>query len=128
MKNCRWIFVVALVPAFAAQAATVRNPKPRWIATADISPEGINAAVDAEGNSSVAGNGVEVAHFGPGGRLLWSTNLHNGVSASDIWADRNGNVLVVGSQYDYASNPTNFADIWTFKFSPRGRLLWQQRF
>lgn len=126
--NSHWILLLTLATSLSSPAAANNNPKPRWAKTVDVVSEAITPAVDADGNTFTAGDGLSVFKFKHNGRLLWSTNLGNGVSASAVAVDRHGNVLVTGSQYDYASSPTNFADIWTFKFSPRGHLLWQQRF
>src|SRR4051794_30605256 len=105
------------------------STSPLWATRVDLNSETAGSpAVDSDGNSLVAGNGLTVYKINPHGHVLWSRHLGNGVSANDITVDSEDNVLVTGSRYDYQTSPTNFSDIWIFKFSRHGHLLWQRTY
>ncbi len=100
----------------------------RWATGLELESGALRAAVDSEGNSYVAGHGLALAKVNQHGRVVWSRNLRNDVESRDVAVDPEGNVLVAGSLYDYNKPAPNYSDIWVFKFSPHGRLLWQRTF
>ncbi len=119
-------FSLVLLTSTPADAA--KAPKPLWANTIALVSTTFTPAVDADGNSYVVGSGLSVFKFNRNGRILWSTNLADGVNAKGLSVDGNGNLFVTGSRADHASSPTNFSDIFTFKFSPKGELLWQRTY
>ena len=111
-------------------------------------------AVDASGNSIIAGSfdvsvdfgggtltsagneDIFVAKFGPGGAHLWSkrfgdTNVQNGYGVA---ADASGNAVITGILYGTADfgggalTDAGAGDVFIAKFGPGGAHLWSKRF